>query len=59
MPVGYYEQADQLKAIRADGFRLRYIAPDSSIDTLSDEQALTDGEGDGWTLFLDRLERWA
>lgn len=43
-----------LDAIRADGFPLRYVAHDSSIETLSEDEALTDGDGDGWTLFLNR-----
>ena len=46
-----------LEAIRADGFPLRYVAHDSSIAALSEDEALTDGDGDGWTLFLDRTER--
>jgi FkbM family methyltransferase len=43
-----------LDAIDADGFALRHIAHDSSIASLTGEQALTDRDGDGWTLFLSR-----
>jgi FkbM family methyltransferase len=59
VPSRYDDPRGFVEAIRADGFPLRYIAHDSSIDTLSDEEALTDGDGDGWTLFLDRTERGA
>lgn len=43
-----------LRTIDADGFALRHVAHDSSIETLTEEQALTDGDGDGWMLFLAR-----
>jgi FkbM family methyltransferase len=43
-----------LDAIRDAGFPLQYVAHDSSIQTMTEEQALTDGGGDGWTLFLAR-----
>ena len=58
VPSRYDDPRGFVEAIRVDGFPLRYIAHDSSIETLSDEQALTDGEGEGWTLFLARAERW-
>jgi FkbM family methyltransferase len=43
-----------LDAIRGDGFPLRHVAHDSSIELLSDDRALSDGDGEGWTLFLQR-----
>jgi FkbM family methyltransferase len=46
-----------LDAIHACGFPLRHVAHDSSIEALTDQQALSDGDGDGWTLFLEGAER--
>jgi hypothetical protein len=50
----YEEARGFLDAIEADGFPLRYVAHDSSIEPLPDEEALSDGDGEGWTLFLHR-----
>jgi len=43
-----------LAAIDRGGFPLRCVAHDASIQPLSVEQALDDGDGEGWTLFLYR-----
>jgi FkbM family methyltransferase len=57
VPSRYEDARGFLDAIRRDGFPLRHVAHDSSIEALPDAEALTDGDGDGWTLFLDRNER--
>jgi FkbM family methyltransferase len=50
----YHDARGFLQAIRSDGFELRYVAYDSSIEPLTEEQALAEGGDEGWTLFLDR-----
>jgi FkbM family methyltransferase len=50
----YANPREFLDAIDADGFPLRHVAHDSSIEPLCAEDALSDGDGEGWTLFLHR-----
>lgn len=54
VPSRYEDARGFLDAIRCAGFPLRYVAHDSSIESLPEAEALTDGDGEGWTLFLDR-----
>lgn len=50
----YQDPAGFLEEIRDAGFPLRHIAHDASIVSLTDDEALSDGEGEGWALFLER-----
>ena len=50
----YPDASGFLQAIRTEGFALRHVAHDSSIESLTEDEALSDDEGKGWTLFLER-----
>lgn len=54
MPSRYDDPHGFIRAIDAEGFALQHVAHDSRIEPLTEEQALTDGDGDGWMLFLAR-----
>jgi FkbM family methyltransferase len=54
VPSRYDDARGFLDAIEGDEFPLRCVAHDSSIEPLSYEQALSDEDGEGWTLFLHR-----
>jgi FkbM family methyltransferase len=55
VPARYRDAVTFVRAIQASGFEPRVIAPDSCIEPITVETLLTDGNADGWMLFLQRL----